>query len=208
MVGSTFISDAELTSFINASYSELYDILVSRFEDYYTTSTTSTVASGASSFAVPADFYKLRGVDRQVGSNTDYYALLKFNFNQRNRRNRGLQRNLSGQFDTKYRLVGGNVELIPEGGVAGTYKIWYVPTFTALSADGDTLDGVNGWEDFVIVDACIKCLEKEESSTTTFEKQKAGLEKRIEKMAMQRDFDQPDSITDVYDNYNDEDFFF
>jgi len=206
MESSEFISDSELNSFINSSYSELYDLLVSRFEDYYTTTTTSTVASGASSFAVPSDFYKLRGVDRQVGSSTDYYALLKFNFSERNWRNRRLNRTLFGQSNINYRLVGNNVELVPEDHAPGSYKLWYIPTYTTLSADGDTVDGVNGWEEYIIVDACIKCLEKEESSTSMFEKQKVKLEQRIEEMASLRDIDQPDRISDVNSAQWDMDF--
>jgi hypothetical protein len=37
MENSEFIKDAELTNYINQSYVELYDILISRFEDYYVT---------------------------------------------------------------------------------------------------------------------------------------------------------------------------
>ena len=203
MEGSDFISDSELNNFINMSYAELYDLLVSRFEDYFTITSTETVTAGNNSFAVPSDFYKLRGVDRQIGGSSDFYALLKFNFSERNWRNRRLNRTLFGQSNINYRLVGNNVELIPEDHAAGTYKLWYVPTFTALSSDSDTVDGVNGWEEFIIVDACIKCLEKEESSTNTFERQKAKLERRIEEMASLRDIDQPERITDVQASYLD-----
>ncbi len=206
MENSDFISDSELNSFINASYAELYDILVSRFEDYYTTTSTHTVTAGNTSFAVPADFYKLRGVDRQIGSSNDFYALLKFNFSERNWRNRRLNRTLFGQSNVNYRLVGNNVELVPNDHAAGTYKLWYVPAYTTLSSDSDTLDGVNGWEEYIVVDACIKCLEKEESSTTSFERQKTRLERRIEEMASMRDIEQPERVTDTQASQFDLDF--
>jgi hypothetical protein len=206
MENSSFVSDSELNSYINASYAELYDLLVSRFEDYFTTTTTATVTAGNSSFAVPSDFYKLRGVDRQIGSSDNYYALLKFNFSERNWRNRRLNRALFGQSNINYRLIGDTVELLPEDHAAGTYRLWYVPAFTTLSSDSDTLDGVNGWEEYIVVDACIKCLEKEESSTTSFERQKQKLEMRIEEMASNRDFDQPERVTDMQQNQFDLDF--
>ena len=37
MENSQFVKDIELTTYINQSYVELYDVLVSRFEDYYVT---------------------------------------------------------------------------------------------------------------------------------------------------------------------------
>ena len=206
MENSEFISDSELNSFINASYAELYDILVSRFEDYFTTTSSHTVSAGSSSFAVPSDFYKLRGVDRQIGASNDYYALLKFNFSERNWRNRRLNRTLFGQSNINYRLVGNNVELVPEDHAAGTYKLWYVPVYTTLTLDSDTIDGVNGWEEYIVVDGCIKCLEKEESNTATFERQKAKLEQRIEEMASLRDLEQPERVTDTQASQFDLDF--
>ncbi len=49
-----FVSAIELVTFLNNSYSKLYDILVSRFENYYTTSledATTIVASGSSTIS-------------------------------------------------------------------------------------------------------------------------------------------------------------
>lgn len=194
---SDFISDSELNGYINASYAELYDILVSRFEDYYTTTTSSTVSSGSYSFSVPADFYKIRGVDRLI-SGTEYYSLSGFNFSERNSYNNSVTFNNFNQINVQYRLIGSTIELTPQGSAPGTYKLWYIPTYTELSDDTDTIDGVNGWEEYVIVDACIKCLEKEESNTATFERQKMALLKRIEDMASLRDINQAGSISDVY----------
>lgn len=197
MEDSEFLTDSELNDMINASYSELYDILVSRFEDYYTTTTTTTISSGNSSFAVPSDFYKLRGVDRAVGGSTDYYDVPKFNFNERNWRNNQVTRLRHGQLNVNYRLIGNNVEILPLNQAAGNYRLWYVPTYTALSSDTDTIDGVNGFEEYIVVDVCIKALEKEESNTATFERQKKALMTRIEEMASLRDINQPEKITDV-----------
>lgn len=197
MVNSTFITDAEFNNMINSSYAELYDILVSRFEDYYTTSTSSTVTSGNYQIAVPADFYKLRGVDR-LTSGTEYYSLKGFNFSERNSYNNSAVFNTFNQIDIRYRLVGSNIELTPQSSAPGTYRLWYIPTYTTLSSDSDTLDGVNGWEEYIIVDCCIKALEKEESNTATFERQKKELRKRIEEMASLRDINSQGTINDVY----------
>lgn len=56
---SQFISDSELTGYINNSYAELYSILVSKFEDYFMLSLDFEIASG-NSFTVPSDVTNTR----------------------------------------------------------------------------------------------------------------------------------------------------
>jgi hypothetical protein len=65
-----------------------------------------------------------------------------------------------------------------------------------LSLTTDTFDGINGWEEFVIVDAAIKCMIKQELGTQELEKQKKDLIRRIEAMAPNRDADAPACIKD------------
>ena len=66
-----------------------------------------------------------------------------------------------------------------------------------MTSDSDTVNGVNGWEEYIVVDTAIKMLAKEESDTRYLERQRERLLQRIEVMAQNRDYDQPESITDV-----------
>ena len=194
MVDSDFVSDTELLSYINSSYAELYDILVGKFEDYHVTSSTFTISSGNSN-ALPTDFYKLRGLDFQLDSNS-WISLKKFNFNKRNLLNRSVVYNTGLANEVQYRILGNTIYLEPEDNALGNYKIWYIPTYTALVSESDTVDGVNGWEEYIVVDTAIKMLAKEESSITHLTAQKNNLLKRIETMSQNRDYDQPEQITD------------
>ena len=207
MENSTFISDSELLSYINASHAELYDILVSKFEDYYTIKTTTTVATGASTITLPSDFYKLRGVDFQLDTNT-WVAVGKFNFIERNVLNRSIVRRGAGFRETQYRVIGGEIQIEPEDSAHGEYRIWYTPLPTLLSADTDTVDGINGWEEYIVIDAAIKMLAKEESSTTHLEREKAAMLERIETMAANRDSGQPEKISDTTNTFYDSDALF
>ena len=64
MVNSKFVTDAELNTYINASYAELYDLLIaSRGENYFVLSYNFTTSINQDTYALPADFYKLMGVD-------------------------------------------------------------------------------------------------------------------------------------------------
>ena len=197
MEDTEFVTDPEITAYINSSASELYDILVSRFEDYYTLPPVPFTISSGSSFTLPSDFYKLRGVDKDFGGG-DYSAMSKFRFNERNRRNLSVSRALLRKTDAQYRIVGKNLLITPEDTAVGNYRLWYIPQSPKLVNLTDELDTIAGWEEYVIIDAAIKCLNKEESDVTVLLMQKQDLMRRIESMANNRDVDQPEKITDVY----------
>lgn len=208
MVNSQFVSDSELLSYINNSYSELYDILVSRFEDYYTEETSVTISPGSSTIPVPNDFYKLRGLDRNQSGNS-YYSVHKYNWKARNRRNNQLYRTSFGRLDLSYRLVKDSIRILPEDSAPGTYRLWYIPTYTPLAADTDVLDGVNGFDEYIVIDVAMKMLLKEESDVSVLIAQKKAMMQRIEEMSQQRDADNPEVISDVSsDVWDNEDSFF
>lgn len=204
MVNSDFIEDDELLEYINSSYAELYDILVSKFEDYYTPAPTPFSITSGNTYNLPSDFYKLRGVDYLI-SGSDYVPLRKFNFNERHADS--TVRRFRGTSKLRYRIVGTKLYIEPAANAVGSYQIWYIPLFTPLSSESDTVNGVNGWEEYIVVDAAIKMLNKEESDTGSLEVAKAKLLERIENMAQNRDADQPESVTDVtrqgyYDDFD------
>jgi len=190
MDGSQFVADAEFAQFVQDSAAELYDILVASFQDYYVSVTADTVvASGQDSITLPTDFYKLRGVDRNVGAR--WVSIDPFSFAERNDRVGSLAYDDSG---VRYRVQGGVAKLTPADQCQGTYRVWYIPLMPALTLDADIFDDQNRWSDYVVVDAAIKALQKEESSTTQLERQKAALLKRIEDMAKSRDAGGPEVI--------------
>jgi len=193
MEGSQFVTDTELTGYINSSASELYDLLVSRFADYYLSDTAVTVTTG-SSIPLPVNFYKLRGLDLDLGGG-DYQTLRQFNFNERNKATDDLRVLQRGVSQLRYRVQGNTISLTPADQATNRYRIWFVPLMPLLVANADSFDGVNGWEEYVVVDAAIKCLQKEESSTTDLERQKGALIKRIEAMAADRDAGEPQRLT-------------
>ena len=61
--------------------------------------------------------------------------------------------------------------------------------------DGCT-DGISGWTEYMIVDAAIKCMQKEESDASVLMAQKQGLIARIEAAAANRDAGNPAVVSD------------
>lgn len=197
MTGSLFVSEAELGDYVNASAQELYDVLVASFQDYYLSVTANTTLTvGQDSITLPTDFYKLRGIDRLLDGSSEWQTLQPFSFAERNDRQGmvGLTSYVYTDSGIRYRIQSNTVKLTPADDCAGTYRVWYIPRMPLLVNDSDSFDGINGWEDYVVVDAAIKMLMKEESSTTGLERQKTALLKRIQDMSVQRDSGSPEVI--------------
>lgn len=194
MVNSLFVSDSELTGYINSKYTELYDLLVQKFgDDYFVADPYTFTTTGAELYPLPTDLYKLKGLEVQNGS--QWFDVPKMGaFSQRNRGG------VSPYSDMRYRLLGGKI-MVRSGSVAPSsgraMRMWYVPRPTLLANDSDSIDGVSGWEEYVVVSAAISCLAKEESDTTGLERQLAGLTQRIEAAAENRDEGAPQTVADV-----------
>jgi hypothetical protein len=71
-----------------------------------------------------------------------------------------------------------------------------------LSADSDVLNDVNQYVEYVIVDAAIKMMQKEESDVSVLMLQKQALTKRIQEAAQNRDAGEPESVSDIYADNN------
>lgn len=203
-VNSTWLADAELTSYINASYAELYDLLVTTYEDYFITGPTSFTlsTSDAGVYSLPSDFYKLKGVDFQTGG--DWITVYPHTWDDRNNSRISRRYTSAGDTERSYRMIGSNLRIEPSDAATGTYRLWYVPAYTALSSDTDEIDSIisrNNWEEYIVVDAAAKVLQKEESDASGVLFAKDQLRKRIEGSATDRDIDQPESVSDVRDRY-------
>jgi hypothetical protein len=196
MTNSNFVSDAELVDYINGSIAELHDLLIGSDTDYYLLTDTFNTVSGTETYALPAAFYKLRGVDVRSGSG-EWASLRPFNFNERNASNDLSNYSISGSY-FRYRVAGDNLMFNPPPQGIYNVKVWYTPVATKLSSDADVLKDVNQFSEYVIVDAAIKCLNKEEADVSVLLATKADLRKRIENMSANRDAGQPESISDIY----------
>lgn len=207
MENSSFVGDAELTSYINNSISELHDILIQAYDgDYYIDEITFQTSSNQNSYELSTiitndDFYKLRGVDAKL-NNSDWFTLQPFTFNERNKdQNSGSYSHL-GVAAVKYRLVGSTIRFSPVPDNNIDIRIWYIPEAMQLIADTDTLRDLNNFSEYIIVDAAIKMLQKEESDVSVLMAQKADLKRRIEESANNRDAGSGESVSDVHNENN------
>lgn len=196
MVHSTFIGDDELNEYFQGSYGELYDLLVSSFEDYYSKSQTTTVGPGQSSIAVPADMYKMRGLDLQLTPDA-WTTIGQFNFAERNANSRAVNRVITGARSVVYRLMGQNIMLLPESAAPNTYRLWYIPRVTGVTDDATQIGDVLDFDEYIVVDMAIKMLTKQEDDISSLLVQKQALIARINTMVTDRDAGSPQTVQDV-----------
>jgi uncharacterized protein YdcH (DUF465 family) len=203
LVNSPFITTPEWNTYINQSRYELYDILIQAYGNEYSVADPYQLTTdGSVSYALPADFYKLLGVDLSVNSaNNAWVTINKFNFIDRNRYVYPQNNvNALGIPGLRYRLVGSNISFIPQPSSGQLLQLWYIPRLSELLQDTDMADGISGWTEYIIVDAAIKALQKEESDVTVLLAQKQALIDRIQAAAENRDAGQPETISDTRRN--------
>jgi hypothetical protein len=198
---SEFVTDDEINAYINASAQELYDILVQKYGDNYYTVTPYEFATDGSNdyFDLPVDFFKLLGVDLKIALGPNAYVTLRpFTFAERNKYATPNVQTLYGlRTNLRYRVHGTKLWLVPRPSVGQYIRMHYIPRMPWMVADTDVLDGVSGWEEYVVVDASIKVLTKEESDVSVFMAQKTALLQRIESAAENRDAGSPATVADV-----------
>lgn len=196
MVNSQFITDATFNGWINDNIKELWDLLTEAVQDYALSSSSFTISSGNTQ-ALPADFYKLRGLDDMSDTNRPK-TVRNFNFNERNDyQNNRIANPYTSYSDVSYRITGSTLTILPADNAARAYKLWYIPIPTTLSADGDNFDGINGWHEYVILKTTIQALAKQESDTKAWETLLKLQIDRIEKLKGNRDQSSPEKVSRV-----------
>lgn len=221
-VGSQFVVNSEWNSFIRLAMYELYDLLITSYEDYFasqyvfinTNGTTQNypVPDGVSNYFAgsypsissagsPSQaFYKLAGMDLGINtSNNAWVTLNRFDFIKRNAYvYPNSTSTIYGVYNMRYRLMGNNVNFIPTPAGNQQVRMWYSPRLPALLADVDlTTLGFSGWLRYPIVRSAKYALDKEESNTDKLDAELLFLKKRIEETSQNRDAGIPDTISET-----------
>jgi hypothetical protein len=195
MEASSFVSDAEWLAYINAAADEYHGLLARSMERYLETDSASTLTTGStedlSLSALSPGLLKLMGVDMQV--NGKWRPVDPFPWDERNE-----LRNItatSGSL-TRYCLRATGLKLLPVPTSGLSVRVNYVPQRTQFTADGDTIEGYNGWEEYIVVLAARRAMAKEESDTTFLDRELVRLETRIKSEASMRDALEPKRMRD------------
>lgn len=91
------------------------------------------------------------------------------------------------------------IEFLPQGPQGANVYIRYMPPAPRLFDDADELDGFNGWEEYVILDAARKIASKGKDLARIgiLKDDLAKVEARIRSLAPKRDRGRPETVKDV-----------
>jgi hypothetical protein len=197
---SLFYTQQELVSMVSQSYKELFDKLITAYGDDIEVATPYSYTTGQNQqmYPLPSDFYKLLLCEVALNPQdpNSYVTLRKFNLIQKNLWNYPNVFTFYGITNLRYRLSGDNLMLVPQTQGGQTVRIWYVPRPSQLVLLTDIVDGIAGWEEYIVADVCIKMLAKEESDVSVFAAYKAELNKRIDEMSKNRILAEPQTVSD------------
>lgn len=126
-----FVDDSQWIRWLNIGMSELYDLMVTHFEDYFVKTYQFTTVADQEDYQLPADFYKSTGVD--VDENGQKYTLQRYMNRERNR----FQYDIYGPTYYGrlylYRIIDDKIRLVPTPRGEQTIDLHYIPVFLPFS---------------------------------------------------------------------------
>ena len=180
--GSQHITDPELNEDINASIAALHALCVEASEDDFATTAAITTVAGLATYTVT--LYKVRSV--QIVDQGYVRDLDRFMLADLPRLTNSVYGGTGAP--TMYRMIGGKIMLAPTPQAAYAVTVYGVAASADLAIDADTLDGRDGWEEWVVVDAAIKCAIKEEQDIRDMVTERDRVQARI--LSQMRSLDQ------------------
>lgn len=222
-VASDFVTNSEWNYNIRLACYELYDMLMTSYEDWFAQDYVSIQTNGTD-FRYPLPngvsnylggnfngtsgtpgraFYKLAGMDLNVNTSVitpSRVSLLRFDFIKRNQYvYPNSTSTIYGVYNMRYRIMGDYINIIPTPAGNQTLIMWYSGRLPQLLADTDlTTIGVSGWLAYVVTRAAKYALDKEEGSDTKkLDDEILFLKKRIEEAAQNRDAGIADTISET-----------
>ncbi len=168
--GTARYATATLNRFINQSIQRFRERLSSEGAQHYLVSATGSLGIGVTS---PYPFYVLDLTALAPSIVRVYGVDVTFNG--------GIVRTISHVPFASRADYGGSVVLgepmawanvntrklaiMPGPNQAYVYVVWYLPVLADLAADGDTFDGVAGWEDFIVWDVVCRLIVRDQYLT-------------------------------------------
>lgn len=192
--------NADIDNEIQRSFAELWELIANTHEGYWDTQIGAVTVANQAFIALPADCWRVQGIDRLDGSN--YRELLQVNISERNRYGSTTDKPLA------YRLTARGADVYPTPNAIYTMRVVYTPQAPTL-AEGVDRDWFNGWEDYVIISTLLKLDEREQKPLQERMMRLEQIKQRIVSGATKRKQQEPEYLRlrefDYTDSYGGED---
>lgn len=187
MENDSHIADSEWKTLISEMVGELHEVVDEAGLRYFETTATIT-ATGASSYALPADHLATIRIARVETSGRRCPPLIEVQVHD----NDGAYRGQTGEAQ-RFAIVGQTIELYPSPS-SGTYAHVYVPQPVDLSdaSDSTAVDVVcPAGEAFVVWGVKVKAADKSETAVQVAMAEREAARERLRTWAMARSFTTP-----------------
>ena len=193
--------DEDLTGYINRGVKAWYEV-INRKPGRYVASLTYTTTSGVTLYPLPTgggaaqpDFWRALNVSAIVAGRQEW--LSPFEEFERPRLS-----DPAGSWygaPTRYALMGVNLELLPPPGAGTSVTLRYIPVAPQLSSSTDSVDFINGEEDYVIDYAARLAMAKDAQwdVVSHLENDMSAQISRIQDESPKRDMSLPGRVTDL-----------
>jgi hypothetical protein len=186
-----FIGNPEILVYINAAIVKLNGIIQAEDPERFLSSNDEDIVDGTATYALPADFLQLKGVDVKLDDG-NWKVMQKFQWETRTRFA------LNGSKEVvRYRAMGANLRLhpTPDWTETGSVRLWYYPIATQLSGDSDTWNSIGYWDHYVMLYVTMMARLKAEENVTGIGQALRDYEKEIRR-SMHVDRDGPERVRD------------
>jgi hypothetical protein len=193
-----FVTDEEILSLVNVSHKQLFGMLVESGLHTVEETIYDLTPDGSLTYALPDDCFAVSGVFRKEGD--DYLSLKRHD--QRTFPSDRTE-TVAWSYRTHGALESAVIELNPRTST-GTYKIRYAGVPDDFTADTDTMEGVIGWEEWIVLDVAGKILLKEQlfDAVDRLQGRQDKLTLKIEAQASERDMQNTVTVADVRKRQN------
>lgn len=182
----------EMDRMINSSLARLYRAMVRASKDWFLSSTDVSVVAGTGNYALASDTWRAQKV--LVYDSGEWYPMRRWGLSEIC----SAQETYGEPRNSGYRVMNKRLYIFPtDFSWSGTVRVWYTPAPPQLSADTDTWDGVAGWEEFVVVECCIKLAVKQEQDAGELFAERKMLLEEIVGDAAETDDGEPGRVRDV-----------
>lgn len=195
----TGAANVYVNALIDQSAALLQDMLAARDPDRYLVRATITTTAGTLEYTLPAAFKKIVRVDWRPTSGARYrlepYEITDMHEGDvltdaypMQARYRVLY---SGTDGTGVRLVFDRQPPLP------TVEVWYVAAPTVFASDAATIDGVSGWESWIVWDVVASLQIRAQEDPSAAMAERARIEAQIKASASSRDAGRPKRVSDT-----------
>ena len=175
------VSDAEIAEYLNSSIAMLWSLLIDGTDGtLFAKVSPNLLKTGTNAYQLPGDFFKL--VELSVDYGNRFYPA-----SEADPQEYGilLRRPNGHAWSTKY-FFQFNVEqgwfelfVFPEPRETDDLFVRYIPTAPVLSLGTDELKFPSNWDEWVVFDSAIQCVNKEESDPTPLMEEREKRERRL-----------------------------